>query len=53
VIRRLQRPDGLPPRPYGRLLSTIPKIGTTLGAAVHLSAIRFGGVSIYARKRSA
>jgi hypothetical protein len=51
VVLRLERPDGRPPRPYGRLLSTIPKIGTTLGTAVHLSAIRFGGVSVYARKR--
>jgi SAM-dependent methyltransferase len=52
AIRRLERPDGWPPRPYGRLLSHIPKIGMTLGTAVHLSAIRFGGVSIYARKGS-
>ncbi len=50
AIRRLERPDGWPPRPYGRLLSHIPKIGMTLGTTVHLSAIRFGGVSIYARK---
>jgi SAM-dependent methyltransferase len=53
VVRRLERPDGWPPRPYGRLLSKIPKIGMTLGTATHLSAIRFGGVSIYARKRRA
>lgn len=51
VVRRLERPDGWPPRPYGRLLSKIPKIGMTLGTLTHLSAIRFGGVSIYARKR--
>ena len=31
VVRRLERPDGWPPRPYGRLLSQIPKIGLTLG----------------------
>jgi SAM-dependent methyltransferase len=53
VVRRLERPDGRPPRPYGRLLSTIPKIGPMLGTLVHLSAIRFGGVSIYAQKRGA
>jgi len=46
VVRRLERPDGWPPRPYGRLLSKIPKIGMTAGTLTHLSAIRFAGVSI-------
>jgi SAM-dependent methyltransferase len=53
VVRRLERPDGWPPRPYGRLLSKIPKIGMTLGTLTHLSAIRYAGVSVYARKRAA
>ena len=53
VVRRLERPDGWPPRPYGRLLSKIPKIGMTLGTLTHLSAIRYAGVSVYARKRKA
>ena len=51
VVRRLERPDGWPPHPYGLLLSRIPKIGMTLGTLAHLSAARYGGVSIYARKR--
>jgi SAM-dependent methyltransferase/uncharacterized protein YbaR (Trm112 family) len=53
VVRRLERPDGSPPRPYGRLLSKIPKIGMTLGTLTNLSAIRYAGVSVYARKRRA
>ena len=53
VIRQLERPDGLPPRPYGGRLSRIPAIGPTLGTVTHLSAISFGGVSIYARRRGA
>ena len=52
VVRRVERPDGWPPRPYGLLLSRIPKVGMTLGTLVHLSAARYGGVSIYARKRA-
>jgi SAM-dependent methyltransferase len=52
-IRGLERPDGLPPQPYGGRLSRIPAIGPTVGTLTHLSAIRFGGVSIYARKRAA
>jgi SAM-dependent methyltransferase len=51
VIRRLERPDGLRPRPYGTLLSQIPKIGPSLGAFVHLSGSHYGGISIYARRR--
>jgi hypothetical protein len=49
-VRRLERPDGWPPSPYGRVLSKIPKIGLSLGTAVHLSAVHYCGVSIYARK---
>jgi SAM-dependent methyltransferase len=51
VVRRLERPDGWRPRPYGTLLSKIPKIGMTLGTFVHLSASHYAGLSIYARKR--
>jgi SAM-dependent methyltransferase len=51
TVRRLERPDGWPPSPYGRRLSKIPKIGLTLGTFVHLSASHYAGVSIYARKR--
>ena len=51
VVRRLERADGWPPRPYGGLLSQIPKVGLTLGTLAHLSAAHYSGVSIYARKR--
>jgi ubiquinone/menaquinone biosynthesis C-methylase UbiE/uncharacterized protein YbaR (Trm112 family) len=51
VVRRLERADGWPPRPYGRLLSQIPKIGPSLGTFVHLSASHYAGLSIYARRR--
>jgi hypothetical protein len=50
-IRRLERADGWPPMPYGRMLATIPKVGLTLGTLSHLSAAAYSGVSIYARKR--
>jgi SAM-dependent methyltransferase len=49
-VRRLERPDGWPPSPYGRLLSKIPKIGLSLGTLTHLSAVHYCGVSLYARK---
>ncbi|MDE3191279.1 MAG: methyltransferase domain-containing protein [Acidobacteriota bacterium] len=49
-VRRLERPDGWPPSPYGRLLSKIPKVGLSVGTAVHLSAVHYCGVSVYARK---
>jgi SAM-dependent methyltransferase len=51
TVRRMERPDGWRPRPYGTLLSKIPKIGLTLGTFVHLSASHYAGLSIYARKR--
>lgn len=51
VVHRMERSDGWPPLPFGYLLSRIPKIGMTLGTFVHLSAGRYAGVSIYARKR--
>ncbi len=53
VVRRLERPDGWPPSPYGRRLSKIPKVGLMLGTLAHLSAAHYAGVSIYARKRGA
>jgi hypothetical protein len=49
-VRRLERPDGWPPSPYGRVLSKIPKIGLSLGTLTHLSAVHYCGVSVYARK---
>jgi uncharacterized protein YbaR (Trm112 family) len=49
-MRRVERSDGLPPSPYGRVLSKIPKIGPPVGAAVHLSVMHYCGVSVYARK---
>jgi uncharacterized protein YbaR (Trm112 family) len=52
VVRRLERADGWPPVPYGRALSTIPKVGPSLGALAHLTAAQYSGVSIYARKRA-
>jgi uncharacterized protein YbaR (Trm112 family) len=51
TVRRLERADGWPPVPYGRLLSKLPKIGPSLGTLAHLSAAHYAGVSIYARKR--
>jgi SAM-dependent methyltransferase/uncharacterized protein YbaR (Trm112 family) len=50
-LRRLERSDGWPPVPFGYFLSRIPKVGMTLGTLAHLSAARYAGVSIYARKR--
>ena len=52
LIRRMERSDGYPPMPFGYVLSHVPKIGMTLGTLAHLSAGRYAGVSIYARKRS-
>jgi hypothetical protein len=51
VLRRMERSDGWPPVPFGFFLSRIPKIGMTIGTIAHLSAARYAGVSIYARKR--
>lgn len=51
VVRRMERSDGWPPVPYGYFLSRLPKVGMTLGTLTHLSAARYAGVSIYARKR--
>jgi SAM-dependent methyltransferase len=51
VLRRLERADGWPPVPFGYFLSRIPKVGMTVGTLAHLSAARYAGVSIYARKR--
>jgi SAM-dependent methyltransferase len=51
VLRRMERSDGYPPEPYGALLARLPKVGTTLGTLAHLSAGRYAGVSLYARKR--
>ena len=45
VVRRLERPDGWPPVPYGCRLSTIPKVGPSLGTLAHLSAAHYAGVS--------
>jgi len=50
-VRRLERADGWPPDPYGKLLSRLPKAGPTLGALAHLTAAPYSGLSIYARKR--
>jgi SAM-dependent methyltransferase len=51
VVRRMERSDGWPPVPFGYFLSRIPKVGMTVGTIAHLSAARYAGVSIYARKR--
>jgi SAM-dependent methyltransferase len=51
VMRRMERSDGWPPVPFGYFLSRLPKIGMTVGTIAHLSAARYAGVSIYARKR--
>jgi SAM-dependent methyltransferase len=52
VVRRMERSDGWPPVPFGYFLSRVPKVGMTLGTLAHLSAARYAGVSIYARKRA-
>lgn len=52
VVRRMERSDGWPPVPFGYFLSRVPKAGMTLGTLAHLSAARYAGVSIYARKRA-
>jgi SAM-dependent methyltransferase/uncharacterized protein YbaR (Trm112 family) len=51
TVRRMERSDGWPPIPFGYFLSRIPKVGMTIGTLAHLSAGRYAGVSIYARKR--
>jgi len=51
AVRRMERSDGYPPVPFGYLLSRVPKLGMTLGTLAHLSAGRYAGVSVYARKR--
>ena len=51
VVRRIQRADGLPPRPYGGKLSKLPKIGPSIGTLAHLSCMAYCGVSVYGRKR--
>jgi SAM-dependent methyltransferase/uncharacterized protein YbaR (Trm112 family) len=50
-IRRLERADGKPPTPFGRVLSTLPRFGPALGTLVHLSAYPYAGVSIYGMRR--
>ncbi len=49
-IRRLERPDGWPPKPFTALTS-LPKVGATVAGLAHLSLGRYAGVSIYGRKR--
>jgi SAM-dependent methyltransferase len=51
VVRRMERSDGYPPVPFGYFLARVPKAGMTLGTLAHLSAGRYAGVSIYARRR--
>jgi SAM-dependent methyltransferase len=51
AIRRLERADGRPPTPYGRVLSKLPGPGPALGTLAHLSAYPYAGVSIYATRR--
>jgi SAM-dependent methyltransferase len=51
AIRRLERADGKPPSPYGRVLSKLPGPGPAVGTLLHLSAYPYAGVSIYARRR--
>lgn len=50
-VRRIERSDGWPPVPFGGLLSRLPKLGLTLGTLAHVSAARYVGVSVYARRR--
>ena len=50
-LRRVERSDGYPPIPFGRVLSKVPKVGMTLGTLSHLSMSHYAGVSLYARKR--
>jgi SAM-dependent methyltransferase/uncharacterized protein YbaR (Trm112 family) len=50
-IRCIERADGWPPGRVGAKLTRVPKLGPTLGALAHVSASRYTGVTIYARKR--
>jgi SAM-dependent methyltransferase len=50
-IRRLERADGAPPIPFGRVLSKLPRLGPSLGTLTHLTAYPYAGVSIYGEKR--
>jgi SAM-dependent methyltransferase len=49
-VRRLERADGAPPVPYGRLLARVPKVGRSLGTLSHLSLSHYQGVTVFARK---
>lgn len=49
-VRRAERADGYALPGLAGALSRIPKLGTTLGALVHLSGRGYGGLSIYARR---
>jgi SAM-dependent methyltransferase len=51
-VRRIERADGARPRPYGSVLSALPRVGPSLGTLAHLSAYPYAGVSVYARKPS-
>jgi SAM-dependent methyltransferase len=51
AIRRLERADGAPPSPYGRVLSKLPGPGPAVGTLLHLSAYPYAGLTILARKR--
>jgi SAM-dependent methyltransferase len=51
-IGRLERADGAPPIPFGRVLSKLPRVGPTLGTLTHLSAYPYAGVSLYGEKRA-
>jgi SAM-dependent methyltransferase/uncharacterized protein YbaR (Trm112 family) len=51
AVRRLERADGKPPSPYGRRLSSVPRVGPLLGTLVHLSVYPYAGVSLYAHRR--
>ncbi len=51
-IGRLERADGAPPIPFGRVLSKLPRIGPPLGTLVHLSAYPYAGVSLYGERRA-
>jgi SAM-dependent methyltransferase len=51
-IRRLERADGAPPIPFGRVLSKVPRVGPSLGTLTHLTAYPYAGVSIYGTRRA-
>jgi uncharacterized protein YbaR (Trm112 family) len=52
ALRHVERADGAPPSPYGRVLSRLPGPGPAVGTLLHLTAYPYAGVTIVARRRA-